>query len=698
MRRIRAAFAAVLAIPGLLVISPVTASAASAPAVPAAPYNLLELDGGPGTSLMVEGQTLIDDNNTPGFTITPNGAGLTFTGPINPDTPDYWLYLQPPTGAQFQAATSYAVAGSADVTHASLAGAIGTSLSGTSGTLNVLEASYSGGSLTSFAATISFSNMGAPANPVKGELRFASTRPYIAGRSTVQQLFGEVPVGRHSSPKTITITGAGVTPDVLGTASLQNDPNGMFSITADTCSHATLAYGQTCTVSITAAPTQAESITASLVVPDQSFGGQRRSQLWATAVISTAGTYRPAGPLRILDTRKGLGASGAVGANKTINVKVAGAQGLPGSGMSAVVMNVTVTGATANSFLTVYPSGQARPTASNLNFVAGWTGANQVTVPIGPDGTVNFYNLTGSVHVIADVAGYYVTDGYPQIGYGYRPLAAPTRLLDTRSTHSLAAHEKITVMFDLGQFQYAGAAAVNITATGAQAPGFLTAWNGSPFAPEASTLNFTRGSTVANMATVPTGDCAFVFSDHSICGDHLHAAELTLQNFSSGPVDVIIDLMGEYDATQIPGGLRFRPVAPTRIVDSRTGLGLTSALAANTTGTVSVPAAIAGADSRALALNVTAVAPTKATYLTVWPSGSPRPTASNVNPAAGKTVPNSVAALLGGGAVNVYNAAGTTNVVVDVDGVFDHFAYAYPGVSGPDQTATVATTWIYRWP
>ncbi len=696
MRPIRAALLAALAISSALIV-PATASA-GAPVTPTAPYNLLELDGGTGSPLMIEGETIIDDNNTAGFTISPNGAGLTFAGPLNPDVPDYALYLQPPTGGQFQPSTAYDLAGTSDATHASIAGAIGWGLSGTSGTLNVADATYSGGSLTSFAATISFYNMGAPFYPVKGEMRFASSRPYIAASTTVQELFDLAAVGDTGVSRTVTITGAGVTPDTLGAVSIENDPTGAYSVTSDNCSHATLAYGQTCTAVVSFAPTQAGSVIASLAVPDQSLGGERRSELWGTAVVNAVGTYQPIDPLRILDTRKGLGSPTAVSPNRVINVKVAGAQGLPTSGMSAVVMNVTVVGATAGSYLTVYPSGQARPTASNLNFVAGWTGANQVTVPVGPDGTVNFYNQAGSVQVIADVSGYYLSDKYAPVADSYRPMDKPTRLLDTRSTQTLAAHQKITVMFDIGHLQYPGAAAINITATGAQASGYLTAWNGSVWPPDASTLNFTPGATVANMATVMAGDCEFLFVNPAPCGDHPEAPEVTLENFSSGSVNVIVDLMGVYDATQIPGGLRFHPVAPTRIADSRSGLGLRSALGANAAGTITAPASDANANTRALALNVTAVAPTVSTYLTVWPDGSTRPTASNVNARAGQTAPNSVAALLGSGKFDIYNAAGTTNVVVDVDGLFDHFAYAYPGISGPDQTATVLNTWTYVWP
>jgi hypothetical protein len=66
-----------------------------------------------------------------------------------------------------------------------------------------------------------------------------------------------------------------------------------------------------------------------------------------------------------------------------------------------------VTGPTAAGYLTVYPGGQPRPLASNLNYVAGQTIPNMVMVPPGPGNTVTFYNDAGTVDVIADVLGYY---------------------------------------------------------------------------------------------------------------------------------------------------------------------------------------------------------------------------------------------------------------------------------------------------
>ena len=74
---------------------------------------------------------------------------------------------------------------------------------------------------------------------------------------------------------------------------------------------------------------------------------------------------------------------------------------------TAVVLNVTVTDAQAPGFITVYPCGSPRPTASNLNYVAGSTVANAVLVQIGTAGQVCIFNQSPT-HLIADVNGYFM--------------------------------------------------------------------------------------------------------------------------------------------------------------------------------------------------------------------------------------------------------------------------------------------------
>ncbi|MCZ7373344.1 hypothetical protein [Micromonospora sp. WMMC250] len=57
--------------------------------------------------------------------------------------------------------------------------------------------------------------------------------------------------------------------------------------------------------------------------------------------------------------------------------------------------------------LTLYPAGGQRPTASNVNFVAGETASNATVVAVG-SGIDLFHNSSGTSHVIVDQAGYFI--------------------------------------------------------------------------------------------------------------------------------------------------------------------------------------------------------------------------------------------------------------------------------------------------
>jgi len=74
---------------------------------------------------------------------------------------------------------------------------------------------------------------------------------------------------------------------------------------------------------------------------------------------------------------------------------------------TAVVLNVTVTNPTANSFLTVWPDGSTRPLTSDLNYRPGLTVPNLVVVRVGGSGAIDLYNAAGSADVIVDVVGWY---------------------------------------------------------------------------------------------------------------------------------------------------------------------------------------------------------------------------------------------------------------------------------------------------
>jgi hypothetical protein len=360
------------------------------------------------------------------------------------------------------------------------------------------------------------------------------------------------------------------------------------------------------------------------------------------AQFGLASTFHSTGPVRLLDTRDGTGlaakATGAVPSGGTVPLLVDGASGLPKSGISAVVMNLTVTQGTQAGYLTAYPEGTAAPSSSNLNWTKGETIANQIVVPVGSDGEVDLANHSaGSAQVIADISGYFTADSS---GAGFTA-TGPTRILDTRGAIGVPTKTAVPVNGSV-PLQVAGsdglpaegvsAVVLNVTATDTRSSGYLTAYPDGAASPEASNLNWNAGETIANHVVVPVG------AD----------GRIDLSTHDSGTADIVADVFGYFTAG---GGAAFHSTAPTRL------LGLA--------GTV-VPA-----DATAVVLNVTATDTRTAGFLTVWPNGAKQPTASNLNWTAGETIPNLVTVPVLNGKIDFSNhSSGTVDVVADVFGYY----------------------------
>jgi hypothetical protein len=125
----------------------------------------------------------------------------------------------------------------------------------------------------------------------------------------------------------------------------------------------------------------------------------------ASAAGPTLQSLVPTAPYRILDTRNGTGAPvGALGQGGTLTLQVAGVGPVPANA-TAVIINLTATGATAPTFITAWPTGTTRATTSVLNPNPGGAIANMITALLG-NGRLDFYNNTGSVDLVADIAGY----------------------------------------------------------------------------------------------------------------------------------------------------------------------------------------------------------------------------------------------------------------------------------------------------
>jgi hypothetical protein len=129
---------------------------------------------------------------------------------------------------------------------------------------------------------------------------------------------------------------------------------------------------------------------------------------YAAASVPGGKFYRPRAPLRVLDTRRGVGSPRApMGPSGRLALVVAGDGAAVPADAAAVIMTLTSTGATASTFLTTWPANTPIPPVSDLNVRRGQTTANLVVVPIGLGGTVNIYNRFGTTEVVGDVVGYF---------------------------------------------------------------------------------------------------------------------------------------------------------------------------------------------------------------------------------------------------------------------------------------------------
>jgi hypothetical protein len=402
------------------------------------------------------------------------------------------------------------------------------------------------------------------------------------------------------------------------------------------------------------------------------------------------GTTNPLTPVRILDTRTTNGGHDyKLGPGQSLALQVAGRGGVPNTDVTAVVLNVTVANATANSYLGVWPTGLTRPVVSNLNFHAGETIPNLVEVAVGTTGQVSFFNAAGSVDVIVDVEGW-VGDSINSYGDQglFEPLP-PVRLLDTRTANG--GHD-----FPLGPGQTltlqvagrgavpstdVGAAVLNVTVTNPTATSYLTVWPTGLSRPLASNLNFSAGETIPNRVTVGVGT----------------GGEVSFYN-AAGYVNVLADINGWFTGSgSTAGGSAFVGVAPTRIIDTRESSSCAPYPAPCPLGPGGEWVEELASGPTALVLNVTATSPSTSGYVSVFPNpsssewgGSP-PEASDLNFTAGETIANFTTVDLGGSpdpgynAMVFYNAIGFVDVIADVDG------YYGPGVAhGPSIRGAMA--------
>ncbi len=242
----------------------------------------------------------------------------------------------------------------------------------------------------------------------------------------------------------------------------------------------------------------------------------------ASPGASTDGRYVPIPPGRLFDTRPpalGPGPKGYVATGKSIDVQIGGVAGVPATGVGAVAINLTATSAGGEGYITAWPAGSAQPNASVLNLTGpGHTAPNLVIIPLGTGGKISLYSSAGA-ELLADVVGYYTGDTAPVSTSGLFVPCTPSRLFDTRGgaggfgpKGTIPKGGTITVSTSgtNGVPYGAIAVAMNVTAIGATAPGYVTVWPDG-VQPLVSSLNLTfAGETRPNAVTMAPGADGFI--------------------------------------------------------------------------------------------------------------------------------------------------------------------------------------------
>lgn len=239
-------------------------------------------------------------------------------------------------------------------------------------------------------------------------------------------------------------------------------------------------------------------------------------------IVDAAGWFPPGSylplpnPQRVFDSRPGQpvvpGGIGGIGrrpARSVTVVPIAGRAGVPRDA-SAVALNITTANPDAGGYLTAYPCDASQPLASNLNYAAGATVPGLVITRLDRDGQVCVFTYAGA-DLIVDVSG-------TLPAATFTPLPTPRRALDTRpgertadrqfqgeGTQAAGATLQIPVAGRVGVPPEASAVVLNVTAINPAAGGYVTVHPRGTARPNASNLNYSPQTVIANSVVARVG-------------------------------------------------------------------------------------------------------------------------------------------------------------------------------------------------
>jgi Concanavalin A-like lectin/glucanases superfamily len=250
---------------------------------------------------------------------------------------------------------------------------------------------------------------------------------------------------------------------------------------------------------------------------------------------TNASTYVPITPDRALDTRSGVGGvpTAKIAAGSKDVLALAGKDGLPSSGLTAVAINLTVTEATSGAIIEAYQDGISLPLVSSVSTGSGGTASAMTIVPIGSDGSIDIYNagLAGtSADVVGDISGYFSTG---TTGEFYHAIA-PIRMSDSRQSGGPLAENAYTYYDETAISANQPTIVANVTETSAGSSGTLTVYPMYMIDPgsidDTSTIDYSATSTYADMDLID-------------CNDAGGLSSFQVQNTTGSP-QLIIDVTG----------------------------------------------------------------------------------------------------------------------------------------------------------
>jgi hypothetical protein len=457
--------------------------------------------------------------------------------------------------------------------------------------------------------------------------RVVELRPGLNAKYVIQVSNGPEPAGPTDGPVAVTITiPAGLS--VLGISG----PGWACAVDALTCSRSDALLPGATYPAVTLVVNVTGTAGATIVTRvSASGGGSTPVGTSDTAMVAASSVplrFVPITPCRVADTRRTAGPFGgpALSGGGVRDFAIAGtACGVPASAQ-AYSLNVAVVPTGSLGYLTVWPSGQARPVVSTLNSMDGRIKSNAAIVPAGAGGVISVF-ASDPTHVVLDLSGYFVPATDPAaLAYYSIP---PCRVADTRNTAgplggpALAAGQSRS-------FAIQTAAACNIPATAqayslnlAAVPrgplGYLTAWPTGHTQPVVASLNAPTGTITANAAIVPAGTNG------------------SIDVFVSDTTDLVIDING-YFAPSSAGGLSLYNVTPCRAIDTRQQMqaAFSGRLDVNVAASGCGPTSTAGA----LVVAAVVVPAGPLGYLTLWGFNQNRPLVSTLNALDGSVTSN----------------------------------------------------------